>query len=270
MISGMNTNTQRQAADLLWAHWQNGEVMGQLPPVCQPSNRAEGYAVQALLETRSASSLFGWKIAATSVAGQRHIVVDGPIAGRLLAERVLPQGCALSLGANRMKVAECEFAFRMGQDLVPQSEPYSLAKVMAAVASLHPAIEIPDSRYVAFEKVGAPALIADSACAHQFMLGPASTANWRSFNLATHAVTVTIESAGQSPVHYHGVGSNVLGDPRFALTWLANELSELGITLQAGQVVTTGTCLTPISVQAGQSLRASFGALGEISISFLS
>ena len=33
----------------------------------------------------SAGNLFGWKIAATSEAGQKHINVDGPMAGRILA-----------------------------------------------------------------------------------------------------------------------------------------------------------------------------------------
>ena len=45
------------------------------------------HAIQACLERRSAFPLFGWKIAATSLDGQRHIGVDGPLAGRLLAER---------------------------------------------------------------------------------------------------------------------------------------------------------------------------------------
>ena len=31
-----------------------------------------------------------------------------------------------------------------------------------------------------------------------------------------------------------GHGKNVLGDPRIALTWLANELRQLGVTLKAG------------------------------------
>ena len=50
---------------------------------------------------------------------------------------------------------------------------------------------------------------------------------------------------------YVGHGKNVLGDPRVALAWLANELRELGITLRAGEVVTTGTCHPPLPIQAG-------------------
>jgi 2-keto-4-pentenoate hydratase len=66
-----------------------------------------------------------------------------------------------------------------------------------------------------------------------------------------------------------GKGANVLGDPRLALTWLANELSQLGIALKAGQVVTTGTCVTPLEIDHGDEVLASLGKLGELSVKFL-
>jgi 2-keto-4-pentenoate hydratase len=65
-----------------------------------------------------------------------------------------------------------------------------------------------------------------------------------------------------------GLGANVLGDPRIALTWLANELSGLGVTLKAGEVVTTGTCLVPVAILPGDAIEADFGALGRVAVSF--
>jgi 2-keto-4-pentenoate hydratase len=61
-----------------------------------------------------------------------------------------------------------------------------------------------------------------------------------------------------------GKGANVLGDPRIALAWLVNELSGLGITLKAGEVVTTGTCLVPLPIQPGVDVSADFGSLGRV------
>ena len=58
---------------------------------------------------------------------------------------------------------------------------------------------------------------------------------------------------------------DVLGDPRMALAWLVNELSGLGITLKATEVVTTGTCLVPLPIAPGIEVRADFGALGKVS-----
>ena len=60
----------------------------------------------------------------------------------------------------------------------------------------------------------------------------------------------------------------MLGDPRLALTWLVNELSGLGVTLKAGQVVTTGTCTTPIPIGHGDAVHADFGAVGSVDVRF--
>ena len=244
-------------AHLLWDCWQNGRRLASIPEDIRPNSREDGYAVQALLEERSAAPLFGWKIAATSKAGQAHINVTGPLAGRLLREKAFESGAQLTFGVNHMKVAEAEFAFRMGRDLSPRAQPYSVDEVLAAVATLHPAIEVPDSRFDDFTSVGAPSLIADNACAHQFVLGPATTADWRALDLIEHKAVGT---AGD--LTREGKGANVLGDPRVALAWLANELSSLGITLKAGQVVTTGTCLVPLPIQPGDQITVDFGVLG--------
>jgi 2-keto-4-pentenoate hydratase len=68
--------------------------------------------------------------------------------------------------------------------------------------------------------------------------------------------------------HYLGHGKNVLGDPRIALAWLANELRGLGTTLRAGDVVTTGTCHPPLPIQAGDRFAVDFGVLGKVSVGF--
>jgi 2-keto-4-pentenoate hydratase len=259
----MSPDKQQAACDLLYRHWQDGTRLENLPPDLRPATRAEAYAVQGCIETYTDQPLYGWKIAATSAAGQKHIGVDGPLAGRLLAERVIADGGVCLLGSNLMKVAEVEFAFRMGRDLAPRPEPYTQAEVMDAVATLHPAIEIPDSRYEHFETVGLAQLVADNACAHRFVLGPAAPEGWRGLDLAAHPGRALKNGA----VAGEGIGSNVLGGPVTALTWLANELAQHGLTLAAGQVVTTGTCLVPLPIAAGDQIEGDLGSVGRVSVS---
>lgn len=256
-----------QAAEILWSEWQQGSVIPYLPDDCRPSTRAEGYQVQAAIEARSAGPLFGWKIAATSPAGQRHINVAGPIAGRLLRERVHASGSPLSLAHNRMAVAEPEFAFRMRRDIPPRKLPYSAGEVLAATASLHPAIEVPDSRFADFTAVGEAQLLADNACAHDFILGDASPHDWRTIDLSQHRVRGQVSGESRSYAR-EGSGAAVLGNPIDALVWLANELSSLGITLHADQVVTTGACTPPLEVLPGDQVVADFGQLGTVSVTF--
>jgi 2-keto-4-pentenoate hydratase len=258
----MTEDEMRAASDLLFQHWERQTRLDALPPALRPADRAEGYRVQAFIAAHTAQPLFGWKIAATSEAGQKHINVDGPLAGRLLAERVIADGGVCPMGNNLMRVAEMEFAFRMAADLPPRAAPYSQDEVMTAVASLHPAIEIPDSRYDDFTSVGLAQLVADNACAHRFILGPATAAAWRGIDLAAHPVRALVNDA----VAGEGSGVNVLGDPRIALTWLANELCRHGLTLQAGEAVTTGTCVKPVAIAAGDRVMGDFGPLGRVGV----
>lgn len=253
---------QITAAKILHDHWQAGTKLPALAGAQRPRDRDEGYAVQAAMERYTSGKIFGWKIAATSEAGQKHINVAGPLAGRIYAERVIPDGGTASMAGNAMRVGEPEFAFRIGRDLAPRAAPYTVEEVLAAVGTLHPAIELPDSRFADFVSAGEAQLIADNACAHQFVLGPPTDADWRAVDLVEEKPVVTLR--GQ---RYTGHGKNVLGDPRVALAWLANELRQLGVTLKAGDVVTTGTCHPPLPIQPGDRMEVDFGAFGRVSVS---
>ncbi|TWC00867.1 2-keto-4-pentenoate hydratase [Bradyrhizobium macuxiense] len=259
----LDTNQIAAAARVLTEHWHAGTKLGALDGAIRPRDRAEGYAVQAELEKTSREKLFGWKIAATSAAGQKHINVAGPLAGRILAETVIADGGTASMKGIEMRVGEPEFAFRMARDLAPRATPYSVRDVLEAAGTLHPAIEIPDSRFADFVSAGEAQLIADNACAHLFVLGPATSADWRAIDLVEERPTITLRGE-----RYVGHGKNVLGDPLIALTWCANELRALGLTLRAGEVVTTGTCHPPLPIAAGDMFAADFGAIGKVSVKF--
>ena len=259
----LDKNRIGAASRILHEHWRAGTKLSGLDESLRPRDRAEAYAIQAAIEKYSSESLFGWKIAATSEAGQKHINVDGPMAGRILAETVISDGGTASMVGNDMRVAEPEFAFRMRADLPARSTPYTLQQVLDAVDTLHPAIEIPDSRFADFVAAGAAQIIADNACAHLFVLGPPASADWRTRDLIEERPVITLR--GQQ---FTGHGKNVLGDPKVALTWLANELRQLGVTLKAGRVVTTGTCHAPLPIQSGDFFAADFGVLGKVAVGF--
>ena len=216
------TSKPFQAAQIIWNCWINEETIKSLPETLRPKTREQGYAIQAHFEQFS----------------------KYPMAGRLLQERVFQPGAELKIGANRMAVAEPEFAFRMGKTLKHRNHPYSQEEVMSAASTLHTAIEIPDSRFQDFTDVGESNLIADNACAHEFIIGPPMPDCWRTMDLREHSVKISVL---HGPTH-HGQGSDVLGGPGDALTWLANELSKNGLSLNAGSTVTTGTCAQPIPI----------------------
>lgn len=170
-----------------------------------------------------------------------------------------------------MLVAELEFVFKMARDLPPKSNnaAYELQEVMDAVEGLYLGSELPDSRFEDFTAVGAAQLIADNACADRFVLGPKVTEDWRSQDLPAHSVKGwATDSSGKQGEVYHGSGAAVLGDPKIALTWIANELNQHGMMLEKGRFVTTGTCIIPIPVKPGDTVFGDYGTFGSITVKF--
>jgi 2-keto-4-pentenoate hydratase len=254
-----------EAGAILWRHWREGTSCEALPERCRPSTRQEGYAIQAELARASGQAVAGWKIAATSAAGQRHIGVDGPLAGRLLAGRVLPAGVPVPLGHNRMRVAEAEFAFTFARPVVFRGDVASIGDALDAVRSIRPAIEIPDSRFDNFLTAGAAQLIADAACACWVIFGPERAAGWRERDLVNHHVWALRNGVPAS----EGTGANVLGGPAIALAWIVNELRQAGEAVRAGDVVITGTCVPPVAIEPGDDVRMDFGDLGSMAVEFV-
>ena len=257
----MNAST---ASQLMCTTWHEGRHLTELPLDCRPRTRAEGYAVQAKWPGQFGQTVAGWKIAATSVAGQQHIRVSGPLAGPVFAHRVHADGAAIALAGNRMRVAECEIVFRLGQVLAPRDEQYGRTEVLAVVASVHPGLEAPDSRFVDFAQAGEAELLADCACTNDMIVGAAVAADERMHGLARLPVHACVSDGRE----LQGSGANVLGDPVEALVWLVNELGAQGRTLTPGQFVTTGACVAPIPVEPGDAVSADFGWLGTVHARF--
>lgn len=257
-------NPEPHSAPLLHAHWLAGTKLEALPAHLQASDRATAYRAQAALADCGEGAVRGWKIAATSLAGQQHINVSGPLAGRLFARRVCASGAALPLAVGGMRVAEAEFTLVLGRPLPEQSDPWREDQILACLSALHPGIESPDSRFRDFVRVGEHALIADNACADWFVLGAPAPGLWRGIDLAAH----TVQAWRNGVAVAVGQGDRVLGGPLRAAAWFANELRSLGLRWQVGEILATGTCLVPVAVQPGDHVRMDFGVLGSVEAHF--
>lgn len=251
------------AASLLSKAWVSGQPIVALSAECKPANRAQGYEVQSHW-CDQVGALGGWKIAATSVAGQRHIGVNGPLVGPVFAHRVAHNGANVSLALNRMRVAECEIVFHFARALEPRTQGWQLPDILNAVDTVHPGIEVPDSRFENFETAGEAQLIADCACCNDMVMGDGIALDDRVHTLSTLQVQAQMSDGRE----FEGVGSNVLGDPLVALRWFVNEITQNGQTIQQGHFVTTGACVVPIPILPGQSLKADFGWLGQMAVHF--
>ncbi len=258
-------DSEHEAAEILWANWQNGTCISTLPERCRPGDIAAGYRVQRELVDLSRQKPVGYKIAASSKAGQSHLRITHPVYGRLLASKVLESGGRVKWIDHPMSVAELEFAFRFDRDVVPRERPYKMDEVMDHVNVMHIGIELPGSRFVDAAAAGIAQIIADNASAGRYVLGPETKGGWREVDLACQKVRMLVDGETRTV----GQGSDALGDPRLALAWLVNQLAGSGVTMKNGQLVTTGVCGMPVPVFQGQHIIGEFGEFGKVSLTLV-
>jgi 2-keto-4-pentenoate hydratase len=256
---GLSDQATAGAAAAIWAAWAGGYQLTELAEELRPVEPIDGWVVGQALAGHAGTS-YGYKIAATSTAGQAHIGVGGPLPGPLFDRFRREPGSVLPSAELFMRVVEAEFAFRMARDVPARATP---DQVLDSIGALHLAIEVPDSRFEHFERAGEAVLLADGACAGWFVLGP-EVSGWRDLDLVGQATQLCINDELAAT----GRGANVLGDPLAAMVWVAGQLERFGTGLRAGEVVTTGTTTAPPRIGPGDAVRADFGALGSVAVSF--
>ncbi len=257
----MHDERAQQAAATLWALWQAGETVNSLPAHCKPETETEGRNAQLFYPELSGDHIGGWKIAATSAGGQKHIGVTAPLEGPYLKSHIHQDGAVLSMAGNHMAVAEAEFAFYFDHGLDCRTEPYSTEEVLNAITSLHPSLEFPDSRLSDFANAGIETLLADCACCRDWVVGAATSVDWQRADLASAPTKLIINNE----IVTEGTGRDALGGPLTALTWVINQLSTRKIAIEAGQYVTTGVCGLPKPIRAGDQVTCDLGEFGSVS-----
>ena len=250
-----------RAAEVIRSSWTQGLAVDYVKGDLWPDTVDQGYAIQAQLANLRREPVVGWKIAATAVAGRSHINVDRPLAGRLYSSICHKDEDEVVFGSNRMAVAEAEFVYTLGKDLPFRDTPYTQQEVIDSIATLHPGLEFPDSRFKDFTLPGTAGLIADNACAANFVLGKPTAEPFDIQALDAHATTLYINNEEATSGH----GSDVLAGQLSALMWIVNTLNDLEIGLNAGQFITTGVTGMPAPVKQGDYVKADLGKFGSVS-----
>jgi len=249
------------AARLLAAGRRAHETVPGLPDV---RTFDDAYAVQAAFRPLWDDAVIGRKVGCSSEQSQRLVNSPGPIAGVLFRDALWQQPATIPAAHFFVVGVEAEFGFRLGGDLPARSAPYQREEVSAAVDAVVPLIEICDTRLSEWRTRRIEEITADNAFNGGVVVG-AAFETWRSLDLASHRVTLSVDGALKG----EGTGALVLGHPLIALTWLANEVSRRGEGLRAGDLVAAGTCTGLHFVSGGSTVEADFGAaLGKVKIHF--
>jgi 2-keto-4-pentenoate hydratase len=224
------------------------------------TNVEQAYRIQSQLAARPGNTVRGWKVSALTAEQQHGFLSDRPIAGALLSPFVHTSPAVLSAAQFVAPLLECEVAFVLGTDLPPRAQPYTRGEIDAAIEAVVPAIEIADSRWPA----DAPNLLklADFVGNGAFISG-APVRDWRKLDLENLAVTLTHDGN----ISERGNSSRILGNPLLAVIALANAQPLPAGGLKRGQIVTTGSCITPIPLKPGVYV-GEFGALGTLQLNW--
>ena len=260
-------NATIEAAELLITARQNRHRLSGFPDRCRPQNIEAAYAIQnALLEKLIAGQAvqpIGYKIGCTNERAQQLLGIDGPFYGRLLSNAAYFSPVRLAASDFFMLVIEPEFAFKLGGDLPPIGVPYNMDSIAGAIEAVLPAIEIVDSRFSEWTRVGVLSIVADNGSTGAWIQGSLHW-DWKTLDLHNHEVTLQVNGETRS----QGCGAAVMGHPLNALVWLANTLCDQGSWLRAGDLISTGVCCDVYLAASGDSMCADFGKLGTVELSF--
>jgi 2-keto-4-pentenoate hydratase len=251
-----------RAAALLRGAMLQRKPLPALPPDCRPATLEEAYAVQARFVARLGTPV-GYKVGYTNPAIQRRFGLREPVSGRLIAGRVLESPARIDPGALLMRAAEPEFAYRLRERLPRSEAPFARERVSRAFEAVIPALEIVETRFEDWERIGPLQTVADNALGSHWV-GGEPVRDWRPEEIRAQEIVARVNGVEVT----RGRGSHVLGDPVNALVWLANDLATRGTELAAGEVVTTGCCTAVVEASPGDTVSADFGRFGRVSVTF--
>jgi 2-keto-4-pentenoate hydratase len=254
----MTPGTARRLADNLYAARREARF-ADLAGFELPQSVADAYAVQSELILLAGSNR-GWKVTALAAEDQRKFASDRPVAGPLFDPYFHAAPATLRHAAYLTPLLECEVAFVLRADLPARAEPYRRGDIEAAIDAVVPVFEIVDARVP--PEAADLTKLADCIGNGDFVMG-APVAAWRDLDLRNIAIALSLDGA----VAEHGNSARILGDPLLALLALANAQPISG-ELKAGQIVTTGSCITPFAATRGH-YAGDFGPLGKVSIDFI-
>ena len=236
-------------------------LLGDIPAGVTPADVASAYAIADEVVTALTpqwGAVAGYKVGATSEAGQRVLKLAEPFYGRAFAGGIVNSGSGWAVEGTGCTV-EAEIGFVMGRNLPPRATPYTQSEVRRAVARVVPLLEINRPAYAKPFEVGGLCLIADNGVTQAFVRAARGRAlGQRSFR--DEAVTLLQNGRGVAA----GTAVVVLGDPLRAVVWLANALSRRECGLRKGDVVASGAMTPPVAFSAGDTMSATYSTLGKV------
>lgn len=258
-----------QAAAALLEADRTGQQIGLLSLRHPGMSLDDAYAVQAALiaaKYAEGRHKIGWKIGLTSRAMQQALNITTPDSGVLLDDMLFRSGDHIAKSRFIQPRIEAEIAFVMAAPL--SGTDCTRADVIAATDHVVPALEILDTRVLrADPETGQPRIIADTISDNAANAGIVLGAETHEINAHDLRWVGAIVSR-DGVVEETGLGAGVLNDPVTSVLWLARRLAEHGQSIDAGDIVLSGSFIRPLEAPSGVDVHADFGPFGSVQITF--
>jgi len=243
--------------------WCAGGTLALPSAEAAPRSRVDAFAIQDRVAEILGDRCVGWKVGAAVPAVQVMEGHDGPITGRLFASRLYSSPARVRAAMFVGFKIESEIAFRFKQSVPARAHPYTRAELEAQLV-FHPGLELAGSRYAPSpggRKATTRDLIADNGVCGAYVVDD-GVDDWRHIDFAALRIDARVD--GGEPIHMFS--GEYFRDPVDILVETVNGLSERGIGIAAGDLLTTGSLTRPTSVQAGQTYVARFGDFATLSL----
>jgi 2-keto-4-pentenoate hydratase len=245
----MQTTARSLAAAITDAHARRlpfqamREVAGDLP-------RAYEVQDQALEQwTPRFGEIAGWKVGLTSPRMQQLCGVTQPIAGAILASRILASPATIRAADFVRLGLEFELSFRVGAT-PPGEEVVTAESVRQFLDAASASFEVIDDRAADYAALDAPSMVADNSWNRGLVL---STPVAMERLPVLTGIRGVLELGGEQIDA--GVTDDVGGDPLVIVAWLANSLRERGRALSPGQWIMTGSMIPTRVATPGETYR---------------
>lgn len=254
----------KKIAQELWDAECGNYTVGAPTDIYPDMTLEDAYAIQLENVRRrvdNGEKVVGMKIGLTSDGMQKLMNVSEPDYGHLFHNMLLLErdNCSMS-GLIQPKV-EGELSFCLSKEL--RGPGVTIADVYESTAWVVPSIEVVDSRIHDW-KIKLPDTVADNASSARFKLGGRMT---RIEDIDMRLTGMTIECNGE--LVGSGTTAEVWGNPAASVAWLANRLSEFGISLKAGSIVMSGAVTASPVAKLGDVFTVNFHNMGSVSIKFV-
>lgn len=250
------------AAETLLAAHKANTTFQTLGPPDRPAGIVDAYDIQekfvTLLRSQHGDAV-GYKVGLTSAAMQTFCGIDHPIAGVVLASRVVRSGATVRRVDYGRLGLEFEIAVRIKSDVPVTATPYTAATVAPHIGGVGAAIEIVDDRHADYGSLDVLSLVADNSWNAGIVLSEFAAA-WPDLESVLGRASKDGVACGE------GHGRDILGHPFNSVAWLATQLASRGAGLKAGEIVMTGAVMKTVFPDADAHYRFELGDIGSVEV----